>query len=52
MAAKGTVAFDTILPGRKSIGAGGAGRNKRTAFDEYVSDPNRPVPYVGTSQMG
>ena len=27
-------------------------RRRRRRFDEYVSDPNRPVPYVGTIVAG
>jgi putative CocE/NonD family hydrolase len=32
--------------------AGAASKTEALAFDEYVSDPNRPVPYLGYTAMG
>ena len=55
-------AFETwpprsVAPRTLYLGAGGAlgtdaPAGPRDAFDEYVSDPARPVPYVGHVQMG
>ena len=49
-AADGTRADDCICGARRAVVR--ARPAEADAFDQYVSDPNRPVPYVGHVQMG